>query len=230
MSNDRSLSDAYHSVLDQLYDVARRTVDVIHEEAGKGIEKAYKEFGTYQRAYIQKRFNEYVSAFYSAYQPHKYRRTEGLYDVLSLNTDEHGLVQYDLYDDLYDETRMHPDRSGNDSLFDIVFKQGYHGGAPSIAPGKSEIWGEHPDVGTPYYRRGGFVRYPGSSKKKWHRYGRWGRRAVKTKSPYVMMYDWLSEAEGGEIYDAFKAIQTKHFNDAMVKVNAKVDEMMKEIR
>lgn len=229
MNNENSVSKAYEVYINELYDVANKAMDIFKQETEKGAEKAYEEFGKYQKAYIQSKFNEYVSAFYSAYQPHKYKRTEGLYEVLSLETDEHGIVQYDSYDELFDETKMHPDRSGNDSLFDIVFKQGYHGGAPSIDSSKAEIWGEHPDPGTPYYRRGGYVKYPGSDKRKWHRYGRWGRRAVRTKAPYVMMYEWLSEAEGGEMFDAFKAMQEKHFNDAIPKVSAKISELMKTI-
>ncbi len=206
-------------ILDTIHKLAAETLEELNEETHKACKNAYAEFGTYQQTRVTDIFNNAVDAFYSSYTPKEYERTYGLYNVLDIKKDDSGRVILDDpdYMTLFDRTKLHNDRSGN-SLFDKVFMEGFHGGAESIAAGKSEIWGVHPAVGTPYYRRGGWVKYSNVTKKKWHKYGKWGVKAVKTESPYNMVISDLDKSVQSDMINAFKEISQKHNDEAVARV------------
>ena len=228
------------AILDDLQRFADKTLELMNTEVSSAMEDAYSKFGRYQQQAIQKIFDDAVTKFYNAYTPHTegYERegntatkSGGLYDVLDMQTGDYGMVITGdpPYDELYDGWGMHEDRQGGHSLFDLVFKEGWHGGARSISVKKEEIWGSHPEPGKAYYRKGGWVKYPGSSGKKWHKYGKWGRRAFKSKSAYAMVSEDLQRSEAGEIYDEFKRISDRHNDEAMKRVYAKLPELKAQI-
>ena len=193
-------------------------------------ESIYKELGEYQRSQIEESFNEVVSSFYSSYKPRVYERTGGLYELLSIQEEERGTVKMSApyYKELYDETQMHPNRKGGNNLYKLVFQEGYHGGAPGISSTKADVWGEHPSPGTPYYRRGGVVKYP-SGRKIWHRYGRWGKKASKAKiSPYKKMAEEMANAmgKGGLFKTEFNRICQEHLDKVNEEVRKKVPDMV----
>ena len=226
-----SIKEMTRKINSDLERLANRTLDELNKATTKASELAIQEFGAYQREEIARIFNSAVDQFYEAYSPRFYKRTHSLYDVLDMKIDNSGGVNYgneSLFRDLYDESQMTSTRSGG-SIFDQVFVHGYHGGAPSIDSGKAEIWGKHPDPGTPYYRKPGFVKYPNSNRRKWHRYGKWGRKAIQTKAPIKMVYDELSIAEGGYILDKFKEISQKYNDEAVQGVIDKIPILMKQI-
>lgn len=177
--------------------------------------KMYKEIGEKQAEIITRIFNKDVEAFYRDYTPTVYKpRNESLYDVLDIRFNQKGIVDYHKpdYSDLYDSSQMTVGRHG-EPLFGTVFKLGYHGGARGISSRLSDVWGQHPASGVAYYRTGGWVRYPGASVKRWHRYGKWGKKAEKAKkSIYKMMIEDLSEAEAGEMVVEFRTIADKHLD------------------
>lgn len=208
-----------------------RVKDVAKEEFDKENKLAYKEFGEIQKEIIERIYRESVDTFYESYDPERYRRTKSLYNVLDIKLDaDTGMVISDdpTYEDLYDESKMVTGRGGQ-SLYQTVFVQGYHGGAASISGAKADVWGTHPSTGTPYYRRGGWVKYPGTTGRKFHRYGKWGRQAVKTKSIYQMMIEDLGSAEAGEIFSEFKQCMDGHADIAAKRVNERIIDLQREI-
>lgn len=204
---------------------ADKVQKAINQRTSKALSDAFADFGQYQQERIREIFNDAVTSFYDSYQPSMYVRqgdtsskTGGLYSVLDMKTDSDGWVISSApdYDELYNPDKMHANRSGGNNLYQTVFVEGYHGGASSISGSKSAIWGSHPSPGTPYYRAPGWVKYPGESKKKWHKYGKWGRRSVHSLSPYRIISTNLSIAENGEMLD--KLSQLVHeYNDRAVE-------------
>lgn len=214
----------------KIYQLRDKTLDALNKETAKAVDSAMKEFGVYQQQKITQIFNSAVQEFYDAYTPKEYNRTYGLYDVLDLKTDSRGMVitSANGYLDLFDSSSLHGDRSGGD-LFQKVFMEGWHGGAESIASGKAAVWGNHPSPGTPYYRRSGFVTYPNSTAKRWHKYGKWGRVAVRTKSPYKIIEERLSAAEQAEMFSKFDEVVRKHNDRAVEKVKQSIKTFQTEI-
>lgn len=107
-------------------------------------------------------FNSAVSNFYDDYDPKpgKYSRKYRLYRVLDMSKESMVEGQYgELVGMFRPEVLLYRDGSGGDedALYDTVFIQGYHGGAPD--------GDDHPSPGTPYWRAG-------------RNYCRWGRPAV----------------------------------------------------
>jgi len=246
VSDIREFESYAERVISGLYKILDRAKDIAEVEFEKEDKLGFAEFGALYKQKIENIYKKSVDDFYDAYTPKVYKRTHSLYDVLSVKTDENGMVISgdDIYGfglsesgahnlglsfmDLFDESKMVTGRGGQ-SLFDTVFIGGYHGGAADISTSKEAVWGAHPQPGKPYYRRGGWVKYPGSTAKKWHRYGKWGRAAVKTKSIYQMMVVNLGAAESGEIFDDFKRIMDSHGDAAAKKVNDAIVELSKEI-
>ena len=224
MSKYHDVDSLIREIKGDLDKFKEQTLKVLNEEVDRAMDDAAKEFGVYQQQKITEIFKNAVAEFYGAYTPKSYERqgrdgTGGLYNVLDLHTDEHGMVITgpNGYQDLFDSSQMHGDRNGGD-LFNKVFMEGWHGGAESISEGKTDIWGTHPSQGTPYYRKPGFVRYPNPTKTKWHKYGKWGKVAKRTTAPYTIIEEKLKVAEGAEIFKKFKDISQRHNDKAVKKV------------
>ena len=230
MDNISKINKAFDDNHSKLHRQADRILELMNKETAVAVEAAYHEFGAYQQAKITEIFNNAVDIFYSSYKPKYYSRQHSLYDVLSLETDEHGMVvaQEPDYFNILDPSQIQPDRNGGSSLFQTVFIEGYHGGAKGISGSKSDVWGEHPDPGVPYYRRPGKVKYHDGT-RKWHRYGKWGRRAVRTTAPYTLFADALRAAKSGEIYETFDSIVHKHNDEAMKRVYQQIPRIQEEI-
>lgn len=230
MSKYKDIDDLFDGIENNIGKLADRTLELLNRETSEAMNNAYKEFGEYQQNKIRQIFNEAVDRFYSSYTPHSYVRTYGLYNVLDLKLNDKGTVNAEdpAYMDLFNPDKLHTDRNGN-SLFNKVFIEGYHGGAENVSGTKSDIWGAHPSPGNPYYRAPGWVKYPGERKKKWHKYGKWGRSAVQTTSPYEIFSRELEAAEENEILEKFKEISQRHNDSALDKVTRSISELQEEI-
>lgn len=66
-----------------------------------------------------------VDAYYGSYGPQVYSRTESLYSVMEVQETGDG---FDLM--FGGEYMKGSHRVGNDYIYDVMFKKGYHGGAP----------------------------------------------------------------------------------------------------
>ena len=214
-----------------LHKIAEETLELMNRETEKHMDLAYIEFGDYQRRTIREIFANAVQTFYDAYTPAYYNRSEGLFDVLDIHENADGTVAYDTVDNLLDPSAMHKDRKGGD-LYNKVFVKGWHGGAESgryipkrntsdkkttkrTKQGMSSMNSiQHPSPGTPYYRTPETI------------YSYWGKRAVRTTSPYDLFKNELHTAEGGYIFAEFKRISDKYNELAMESVQNKLNSIM----
>lgn len=166
------------------------------------IQKSFRAVGDYQRKEIKRVFDQAVAAFYNdeSFKPKSYVRTKGLYDVLNLAPYMDATTGYvdDSDPDLLLDHSLPRGRGNKDvGLFDVVFTQGYHGGATHIAPDKAAKWGAHPNPGVPYYRTRGYVTDPDTGKTYLHGFGAWGEPAKKAnQSPYDT---FVKEFSGGAL-------------------------------
>ena len=149
-------------------------------------------------------FRSAINDFYSDYTPQEYRRTYSLYNLLETRLDESdeddiGLVLS------FNPSNMSSYRNGyagDDGLYDLVFRQGWHGGADKIASEKEFQWGVHPSPGTPYYRKPQKAHYP-----------HWGRRAERANvSPLSDIQSQVEEYQGTVNQALFNQIFNKHIS------------------
>lgn len=230
MAEYNNINNLLDDIMNNLHKAADIVLERLNDETNVAVDKAYKEYGAYQRRKVEQIFRDAVLTFYDAYDPQYYTsRQYGLYELLDPSIDTDGMIHIgDDYLTLFNADKMHPDRSGGDSLFQTVFIEGYHGGAKNISSNKSEVWGAHPSPGTPYYRRSGKVTYP-NGVKKWHKYGKWGRPAVKTDSAYNIFSTNLRIAEDTEMYEMFSEIAHRHNDEAFNKVCDEIPDIMREL-
>ena len=89
-------------------------------------EEAGKEWIKTAKNKMETRYNSIINEFYSDYNPSTYIREHRLYSLLKFKDIDSMAFSY-----YFDETQL-PYRngySGEDGLYDTVFKKGYHGGA-----------------------------------------------------------------------------------------------------
>lgn len=66
-----------------------------------------------------------IDSYYDSYEPHIYKRKESLYSVFQVELTSTG------FNLVFDGSNIHGDhRVNNDYIYDVMFKKGYHGGAP----------------------------------------------------------------------------------------------------
>lgn len=206
-----SFADLIKSVEDAAKVYKERGEQIVKEENTEAFADAWEDFGQYQRQIITEIFNRAVNQFYAEYTPKFYDRQYGLRDVLDIAYDHRGVVITG-HDNrlLFDENEMHGDRKGGD-LFNKVFIEGWHGGAESSRNG------DHPEPGTPYYRKPvGSYRY-------------WGGKAEKTESPYHIINEALEVGEKPNIRAALISIFNKHLRWANNRIAKRVDVLKQEI-
>ena len=199
----RKLLNYIHKVIENDGQFKAELSSVLERKVNDVKPKIYKEFGVYQQGLIKQIFNEAVDNFYSSYNPEIYERQFDLYNVLSLRLNNYGEVINDTYEEFFDPTDMHPDRRGHyhwdgaggfESLFDLTFMSGYHGGAADSEDGT------HPLTGIPYYR----TPHP--------YYSHWGESAVHSIAPFIHFKTMLDEAnrQGGVIDQMFETLGNEH--------------------
>lgn len=213
LTQNGSFSDFLKSI-ERAKEVYREeAIKIIKEENNRAYTDTYADFGQYQTQVITKIFNDAVNQFYADYKPIPcgYERQYGLRDVLEIAYDQRGIVITGNDNRLiFDENKMHGDRRGGD-LFNKVFVEGWHGGA------ESSYRGDHPEPGTPYYRKPiGSYRY-------------WGGKAVKTESPYHIINEALEVGEVPNMRAKLKSIFDKHLQMATERIIKRGKKLQQEI-
>lgn len=129
-----------------------------------------------------------VKAFYASYSPRYYKRKYSLRYMAYPNVEDDEFY-FELGADVPGYSAWH--RVNSDYLYDLVFKEGFHGGATG-GP-------EHPRSGVPLWR------YPHPE------YTSWGRAATRGPSPYYhIMAEWNSYMNGED-----KAVKKTAITEAM---------------
>ena len=179
---------------------AERTLQMLKDTA--------KEFGPIQNEMIRSIFSDAADEFYAAYSAFAYSRRYSLYEIYSPKFTAEGMVAYDSPSDesLYDKSK--PSSRGGGSLFDLVVKQGFHGGATGTdSSGESRS--------APSYRRPIPTYYA------------WGGYAVSTTPMIELVAEKLASAEGGKIFDAYKDVLYRQNEKMVSDINNKWNELMK---
>ena len=127
-----------------------------------------------------------VDSYYNDYDPMKhgkYRRKYSLYEAYHV-----GIRGKKFVFELGDELMTSRHRVSNEYIYEMMFQEGWHGGANKIAEDKIDRWLPHPDPGVPYWR------YPGKPRGNMERWERWNRFPAprSKKSPYNTIKDeWI---------------------------------------
>lgn len=159
-------------------------INKIKERALSGLTKAYQDayadFFKLVETKLKEMYKEAAEKFYGSYDPIYYDRRGSLKNLLITE------VEYDSFSGEFDEKGITNRNDG--SLYDQVFKQGYHGGA-SKGP-------YHPNDGTPWFR----TQHPSKNEKRpWWRWSRYS--APKTESTYDMFIKMKTDWENSSDYD-----------------------------
>lgn len=176
--------NVFNSILDEIHARAQKIQQRITDEAQimiPGIkEEIFAEFGEYQQKKVEELFRSAVDSFYAAYSPEFYGRSYSLYDALDYQPDEYGIIDDQIDNDsLFSAEGVTPFERGGGSqgLFELVFMEGWHGGAAG-----TDRRGEERSV--PSYRT------------PYDRYFRWGRQAFRSESPHDIAMRKIRGASG----------------------------------
>lgn len=124
-----------------------------------------------------------IEDFYDDYTPSGYRRVYDMYNTYKINVE---LDEFEIVWDIdYDPNYMQYHGGLNDYLFDIVFMQGWHGGADQ-GPG-------HPQPGIPWYRNMALINQSGENYDNYDPHIFWLRRAERSAAPYEVMIDKIDK-------------------------------------
>jgi len=170
--------------INKMKERAQEIADQVLECMNEATQRASDRYIELVDERIQECFRDAVAAFYDNYQPKYYDRNESLYDILDTE------LTGESYWISFHPENMTPYRTGytgEDGLYQTVFKEGWHGGA---------AYGEdHPSPGVPHWRTPeGIYRY-------------WGRRAAKAAdSPFDDFKYRLQDYADGLAHEDFQRI------------------------
>lgn len=206
----KSYEEAGELIDDALVNAFTKLQEVAVKKSIEATNRAKKRYSAYEKNVIKEEFNKAVSQFYRDYSPKEYKRqadmgseTGGLYALLEMELDENGRPIYgDDHEALINPDNLHGDRKGG-SLYNKVFKLGFHGGAEGIDGSLVYRWGRHPDPGVPYWRRPGIlISKSGKRTGRIFKYARWGRQAAQSvPSPYDLFDINMAERESTDLRD-----------------------------
>lgn len=179
--------------------IAREYIAQLQKKADRAYEemldKVIADFLDVVKERIKTIYNTAIENFYANYPNPKYDRREdkGLKHLLVITHDKKkGELSWD-----FDPSKI-PYRDGSGGgegdLYDLVFRQGYHGG--STYDSKK---GKHPNPGVPYYR------YPAPY------YTYWGRPAEKAPiSPLEDFNQQIENYKKKQFQEDYDSIYEKH--------------------
>ena len=166
----------------------------VEVELKKALHETWADFFVVLDERVHTIFNSAIQDFYSDYSPEYYTRDESLYDILQTRIDSDSLSVW------FDPDKMTAFRSGysgEDGLYDQVFRHGWHGGAASGA--------DHPSAGVPYWRAP--VPY----------YSRWGHEAsMSVTSPLEDIKRRIADYEKSEMQADFNRIWNAHVSEIKI--------------
>ena len=198
-----NVNSFYKQYMAKLEQKAREAIDRV-------MPKVWEDFFANADKSVRELFNETIDQFYSEYTPGYYDRTESLYELIQSETSPEYLK---IWMDPDNMSSFRNGYSGEDGLYDLVFRRGWHGGADKgnvtrvHLPGNDEAIERstpHPESGTPYWR----VPDP--------YYTAWGRKAYRSDSPLEVLKlkldDYNSGNNKGDYLDAWE----KHVHEIRI--------------
>ena len=154
-----------------------------------------------------------IEDFYDDYIPSGYRRIYDIYNTYKIDVE---LDQFEIVWDIdYSPDYMKYHDGLKEYLFDIVFMQGWHGGADKGSG--------HPEPGTPWYRNLAMINKSGEYYEDYDPSIFWLRRAEHSAAPYEVVTAKVDEYTDvwerqyiGEIRDFLKK-KLKEFRVILLK-------------
>lgn len=159
---------------------------------------------------LRQSYKETIVKFYAGYSPKFYHRSRSLYDLIQTKIGNDSLAVD------FDPSKMTAYRSGyngEDGLYDLVFREGWHGGAKHgdytrLHYGHADgfwtvLFTPHPSPGTPYYRT------------PYQVYTNWGEDAARSDAPLDVFKQKVAEYESdpngaaGDYYRAWDKYKDK---------------------
>ena len=220
--------------LKELPSISKKIKDNRKKTQKEEFEEMDKEFGKIQTEMYEKAYDDAIDAFYNSYEPIYYKRRFSLYRAWHAINDPDGSIVgtvptddgWSIDEDLLISANIIGARTGAgmrsglgvEELFKQAFEEGWHGGAKTIDDDKVAVWGKHPKPGVPYYRKPGMVTYD-NGVSKMHKYGKWGRRARKMRTPpRKMLLKDIKALNNGELAKIDKELYEKHKQSYQEKV------------
>jgi len=198
VNNAGDAVDLMRSFLEEFANEEKRKTE---RAVTRALKRVDRDIAKYQRDEIQRVYKETIKRFYDEYTPNIYQRTGSLYNLMSVTEDtETNIVAWD-----YDEKKMTPTRKnkagGREYLMDIVFGEGWHGGADK-GPG-------HRNPGVPYYRQ------PPPYYRHWDRYP----AARYPGSPYQIAEEAIRKLDepGGPFWVEFERLANQYIAEELSK-------------
>ena len=139
---------------------------------------------------LNKIIKKAINEFYGSYTPKYYKRKYSLKYMYNIKSGKNQITI-----DCDPKYTFAKHRLGNEEIYDLVFRSGYHGGAWGIAEEKIPMWGEHPDPGTPYYRTPAIGWVDEETGEEHRRFEFWAYRAKSSKSPLERIQEGVAEYE-----------------------------------
>lgn len=164
-------------IIEKLENPPRHEMELMAQKIGKELKPICQKD-------IKKIINRCISDFYHTYKPKYHKRSYSLRYMYKIKATSDCITIN--YSPRFTTVRH---RAPKSYIFDIVFMQGYHGGATDISASKIQKWGEHPDPGTPYWR----TPHP--------EYTSWGIPAKQDESPRNRIRDALNEYQNGKLQE-----------------------------
>lgn len=168
--------------------IERYYSDIIKDaeaRCGRALQTATMQYARQYERDIKDIFRKTVKEFYDSYKPTGYHRSESLYNIMGVDI---------LEDGAYISMSFHPELmtgyrngyKGEDGLYSLVFREGWHGGA---------AYGDgHPEPGIPHWRAG--LHFSG-----------WGRRSARAGTPplagFIAAKNKYEDEKAQNVFDVF---------------------------
>lgn len=163
-----------------------------------------------------------VDLWYESYDPIYYTRTNSLYKAYKVEQTSKNTITFFMGSEYMPKTHRVDStgatRNGESYIYQTMFVEGWHGGADYISDLKIDEWGNHPMVGTPWYR----TQHPSQITsdeipwKEWSNYG-----ANWSKSPRDMIMSEIDNYETNGSYILGGASVANRKDEALMKALSK---------
>lgn len=190
----QSYNQYYNDYLDRLTKRVKEQVQTQVQTVLKEVRRrTYIEFFTLLKSKVENMYRDAIDEFYEDYDPLYYRRRNSLYDLIDITLGKDSLtIEFDPSKITYRDGT-----GGNENgLYDLVFRQGYHGGSTK------DTKGTHPNPGVPYWRTPYLL------------YSYWGQRAAKAPiSPLLNFKLKLYKYQKSELQKDFDELWKKNVSN-----------------
>lgn len=168
-------------------------------------DKAWEEYFYELEKIAKEIFTKSIDNYYASYSPTTYNRNYSLYNLIHI---ERGNDYIEIWFEPDDMTTYRNGYSGEDGLYNSVFRMGWHGGADKgnythLSNGRV-LRTPHPNPGTPYWR------------EPEPYYTSWGKSSVITESPLDEIKRSVEDFNKNENQKLFDSILNRNLENIKI--------------